>query len=55
MSGLMDFMFGDLAGGSVLFAASGHSSLHVPKNGGDAPATDSHRREGALLITKIPT
>jgi hypothetical protein len=41
MSGLMDFMFGDLAGGSVLFAASGHSSLHVPKNGGDAPATDS--------------
>jgi hypothetical protein len=41
MSGLMDFMFGGVIGGSVLFATSGHSNLHVPKNGGDAPATES--------------
>ena len=39
MSGLMDFMFGAI-GGSVLFATSGHSNLRVPKNGGDAPATE---------------
>jgi hypothetical protein len=40
MSGLMDFMFGGMIGGSVLFATSGNSGLHVPKNGGDAPATE---------------
>jgi hypothetical protein len=37
MSGLMDFMFGGVVGGSVLFATSGHSNLHVPENGADAP------------------
>jgi hypothetical protein len=40
MSGLMDFTFGGVIGGSVLFATSGHSNLHVPEDGGDAPATD---------------
>jgi hypothetical protein len=39
MSGLMDFMFGHVTVGSVLFATSGQSNLYVPKNGGDAPAT----------------
>jgi hypothetical protein len=37
MSGLMDFMFSGVIGGSVLFATSGHSNLHVPENGADAP------------------
>jgi hypothetical protein len=38
MSALMDFMFERVTDGTVIFAASGYSNLHVPEDGVDAPS-----------------
>ncbi len=38
MSALMDFMFERVTDGSVIFAASGYSNLHVPEDGVEVPS-----------------